>query len=342
MDYTGPREVSVLEPIGGAIEKTREILFQPFDIGKWFVIGFCAWLSVLGQGGGSNGGGFDGGGGGGNIQQELQHAKNEIVQHLHIIIPVALTIAVIVIIAAVVFIWLRSRGEFMFLHCVGWNVAEVATPWRYYADQGNSLFLFNLSLGFLGAALGLVFIIPVIIILIPWIKSDFEYFPTGQIVSISLLVIGFILSMIIIGYIKTITRDFVVPIMYLRRCRVSDAWREFGNLFAVNKKPFILFLLFLIIVNLVLWALLVGAGLITCCCGFILFMIPYIGTVAKLPIHVWRRAYSALFLAQFGPEYDVFPKPIPYAPTDSVSSGLPVSPEMNWPPQPPIPPRDYY
>ena len=50
MDTIQPREISVIEPIGAAFEKTKEILFKPFDIGKWFVIGFCAWLATLGNG----------------------------------------------------------------------------------------------------------------------------------------------------------------------------------------------------------------------------------------------------------------------------------------------------
>jgi hypothetical protein len=52
MDTTQPRDISVIEPIGAAIEKTKQILFQPFDIAKWFAVGFCAWLAALGNGGG--------------------------------------------------------------------------------------------------------------------------------------------------------------------------------------------------------------------------------------------------------------------------------------------------
>ena len=38
MDTLPPPKISVLEPIGAAIEKTKQILFQPFDIGKWFTL----------------------------------------------------------------------------------------------------------------------------------------------------------------------------------------------------------------------------------------------------------------------------------------------------------------
>jgi hypothetical protein len=48
-------------------------------------------------------------------------------------------------------------------------------------------------------------------------------------------------------------------------------------------------------------------GLLTCCVGLILIIIPYIGTVITLPVWYWFRAFSLEFLAQFGEEYDVWP-----------------------------------
>ena len=59
---TRPVEINVVEPISPALERVKRMLFQPFDLGKWFVIGFCAWLACLGEGGGS---GFHVPGGGG-------------------------------------------------------------------------------------------------------------------------------------------------------------------------------------------------------------------------------------------------------------------------------------
>ena len=56
----GPRTISVSDPVESAWMGTKKILFQPFDIGKWFALGFSAWLATLLEGGGSfnfNGGG---------------------------------------------------------------------------------------------------------------------------------------------------------------------------------------------------------------------------------------------------------------------------------------------
>ena len=43
---TQPVEISVVEPISPVLERVKRVLFQPFDLGKWFIIGFWAWLGL--------------------------------------------------------------------------------------------------------------------------------------------------------------------------------------------------------------------------------------------------------------------------------------------------------
>ena len=66
-----PDTVSVIEPIGPAIEKVKTILFNPFDLSKWFIIGFCAWLAQLGSANRGGGGGGSGGNGDGDEEEDL-------------------------------------------------------------------------------------------------------------------------------------------------------------------------------------------------------------------------------------------------------------------------------
>lgn len=334
METSLPREVSVVEPIGSAIEKTREILFRPFDLGKWFTIGFCAWLATLGEGGGNFN--FDGGGGGPHsggqsqdFHQELHNLKEGFLENLHIIIPIAIVVVLIIVAISLLVMWLTSRGKFMFLHCVARNVAEVKNPWKRYASQANSLFLFRLVLAFVGMMTGLLFVVPIVLLIIPMVQSDFQALMFAPIAAIALLILFAIIIGLVFSVIMTLTDDFVVPVMYINNCTLVEGWRSFWQLCKANKGKFFLFLLFLILVNIVLgvitFAIVVGACCL-CCIG-IIFMIPYIGTVALLPIHVWRRAYSALFFAQFGPQFDVFAQTDPVVvPTDAI----PVTP-----PQPP-------
>ena len=37
--------ISVTSAIDPAIKRTTQMLFKPFDVKKWFVLGFCAWIS---------------------------------------------------------------------------------------------------------------------------------------------------------------------------------------------------------------------------------------------------------------------------------------------------------
>jgi len=334
MDTIQPREISIVEPIGAAIEKTKEILFQPFDIGKWFAIGFCAWLATLGNGGGVRGGfnfggpGNHSGGGSHNFHQEMNHAKDAILENLPVIASVAVVVLIFILALAFVFMWLKSRGQFMFLHCVAENKGEVVKPWKHYAQQANSLFQFKVVLWLAGSVASLFFVVPLVFIVISFAKTDFKVFAAAGVIPAIFLVLGLFFLAICLGVIKTLTEDFVVPIMRLRACSLVDGWRHFWALCKPNMGTFFLFLLFLIVVHIVIGMIafaVVAAACCMCCVG-IIFFIPYIGTVVMLPLLVWRRAYSALFLAQFGPEYDVFAR------IDSV-----VVPTESFPPVPPVP-----
>src|ERR1700676_990808 len=43
-------QIEIFKPFGEAFELTKKILFQPFDLKKWCVIGFAAFLANLGGG----------------------------------------------------------------------------------------------------------------------------------------------------------------------------------------------------------------------------------------------------------------------------------------------------
>src|SRR5215475_8376017 len=111
------QHISVTDPIGLAIERVRQVLFRPFDLGKWFVIGFCAWLASLGEPGFHGGFNFVSRGGRQGRQglgTWLDQAKDFIVSNLYWIVPLAVTAVVIILALWVLFSWLSSRGRFMF------------------------------------------------------------------------------------------------------------------------------------------------------------------------------------------------------------------------------------
>ena len=73
---TRPSSVSVTDPLTPALRRVKTILFAPFDLRKWFIIGFCAWLSSCGENDGGGGGGGGGGGNGGDWSEARQGIRH--------------------------------------------------------------------------------------------------------------------------------------------------------------------------------------------------------------------------------------------------------------------------
>jgi len=295
-------KVSVIDPISPAIERVKTILFRPFDLGKWFVIGFCAWLAYLGRGGG-------GGGGGPNFQhngearQAIEQARHFIIENLFWIVPVAIFVVALIIVLWLVIAWLSSRGRFMFLHCVANNKAEVTIPWTKFRQHANSLFGFRVVLGLIGfgvVALPIVAAIGLIVLMVH------RGGPLMSIIGIVMVILVIFTLSLVFFLIQKFTTDFVVPIMFLRRERCVAAWREFLTILSANKGRFALYILFQIVIALCTSTIVFAAMCLTCCCLACILAIPYIGTVVLLPLLVFGRAYSLYYLRQFGPQFDVF------------------------------------
>lgn len=321
------REINVVEPISPAFEHVKRMLFKPFDIGKWFVIGFCAWLAFLGESGGGINGNF-----GGNdfnktshhAQENFQHdysaAQHFVLTNLIWIIPAAAFLILFCLALWAVILWLNSRGKFMFLHCVALDTAEVTAPWAKYHDEGNSLFWFRVVLTLVGMVLGLPIIVLIAVLVLQMLLHGMPN-PAGILIAIG-LGIFFVLLAIVFAIIQKFTADFVVPIMYLRRLRCVAAWKEFYGLLAAWPGQFTLYILFQIVIGIAIAAIVFAAVILTCCIAGCLMAIPYIGTVLLLPVLIFKRSYSLYFLQQFGPNYDVFPAAPPPSPTPPPSGGL--------------------
>lgn len=297
--------ISVTVPVNQAIERVKNLLFRPFDLGKWFVLGFAAWLANLGETG--FGGNFNlpldhqqGDG----IQREMEQAKEFVLSNLVWIVPLVIAVVAICFVIGVVVLWLNCRGQFMFLHCVAGGKAEVGAPWRKFAREGNSLFGFRLVLGLLA----MIPILPLVVVMCVAIYRMVERGAAD--VTGVLVAVGCFLALIVVGsvfaVIGKLTKDFVVPIMFLRASGCLAGWREFRRLLSGNVGNFIVYLLFQIVLAVATGAMVLVAVIVTCCCAGCLMLIPYLGTVLLLPVLAFKRSYSLHYLAQYGREYDVF------------------------------------
>jgi hypothetical protein len=307
--------LSVIDPIGPAIQRTNRILFQPFDFGKWLRLGFCAFLMGLADGGGGGGGGGSSGPGSGTGGgPDLDRVMEWISENLVVIVVV--TVALVFFVSAIVLLitWLSSRGRFMFLDGVVHNRGAVVAPWHEYRREANSLFLFRVSLGII-ALLEVVLILG-LCSLVAWpdIQSrEFGSYGVGAVVMGISMFVAFVITLAAISILLT---DFVVPIMYLRRVTVTAAWAEFRTSFLVGNTPtFLLYFLMKIGIGFVTGFVALIATCLTCCIA----LIPYVGAVILLPLTVFVQAYPLYFIEQFGPAWRIFPTDAPPQDTDPMT-----------------------
>lgn len=306
--------VEYIQPLSRAFERMKRELFSPFDLKKWFVIGFTAFLAGFGEFHSS-----------GNLQFPNSSFRRRSKVNLEDVlyfpqrawewlgdhpgwaafIGFALFLGFII---GTILVWLSSRGKFMFLDNVIKGGARVAAPWHEYKKEGNSFFFWNFGLGILLFAIAIVYIGYCIFTL----QSIYERTGGGHglIWPAVLAGAGFLSITLVGGFFFILLRDFIIPIMYRDRISTMDAVQKFSGLFSSEFAHFIGYGIFLLVLSILIsiGILLIGCG--TCCIGFVILAIPYIGAVALLPISYTFRAFSVEFLEQFGPDYELFPKPV--------------------------------
>lgn len=295
-------------PLSKGWTRMKKALFQPFDLGKWFTLGFAAFLAGLADCQGSSGGNYS------NHRNKFdwdeflnfpQTAHDWLVGHP---IYFALIIFGIVILFAimVVLTWLSSRGKFMMLYNVVNDRAEISKPWGEYRKEGNSLFLWRFVFGLFATSLIILFLL----YCFNTIKNLHQNDAEGAILvwGILRMVVLFLGYCFTIGYISLFLNDFIVPIMYKHRVSASRGWMIFFQILWRYIGYFIVYGIFVFVLTIGVVISIVIACICTCCLGFILLIIPYISSVVLLPISYTYRAFSVEFLEQFGDDFHVFPK----------------------------------
>ncbi len=293
----------------------KRMLFAPFDLARWFSLGFCAWIAAIGSGG-CNGASFpdknvikswqkDPEAGAGTLLNEVQ-SQYRTFMDAHpgmtaMIVVAALTALVLVVAWMLVATWLRSRGAFMLVH--RWHHPDdtVSQSWAVGRGLGRSLFLWRVTFGSLmflllaGMAGALLITVGV-----PFFNA--KVLPPGGLPWLVGLGGALLLLMLSWGTVGLMLDAFVVPVMYWRRVGVLDAWRVV--LAFCNEQPLA------VLIYLLLWPWLVLAGMLafgllalcSCCLLCIPLMLPYVNQVAMLPLTLLFRGVGIRFLKQWRPD----------------------------------------
>jgi hypothetical protein len=328
--------ISVTDPIGPAINRAGFMTFKPFELGRWFVIGFVAFLAQLGSGGGGGNFNIRWPGGGGprrppGSPDPLNQAWNWVMANLPLVLSIAVVVILLVVTLWLLILWIGSRGKFMFIHAVATNRAEVVAPWKQYRRLGNSLMWFHVGLGAIGWIA--ILIIGASVLLVAWPDIQARDFGPNAVNAVILGAVMFVPTVIVLGLVSWATNTFVTVIMYAGGIGVLAAWREFrANVLHRHVGAFLLFLLMQIVFGIAIIICQFILGCATLCLGFL----PYLSTVVALPLHIFMRCYSIYFMQQFGPPYVIIQEPV-------AAVGFPVIgvqyPHQQQPPYPPYPPQ---
>jgi len=304
-------KIEIFKPFGEAFELTKRILFQPFDLTKWLVIGFAAFLANL-SGSGVTGFRPPAGSNWMNHVPTDQENVRSFIEQIGPTSAIAIGIGILVLVAMIVVLaWLSARGRFIFTDCIVRNRAAIVQPWHEYRIEGNNYFIFWLFAAFVIIALVVAFIILPLVPVFLLGHRDRHIF-SGETLLFVLFCIGFFVLMFVFAMLM----QFVMPVMYRRRCKAWPAFLDVVGLFGNYFGPFVLYFLFSIVLGIATVFVVVAATCATCC----IVAIPYVGTVILLPLFVLLRSFLLCFLRQFGPDYDVWagipqPEPPPIPPS---------------------------
>ena len=308
------QQIQIIPPFQAAFEWMKTMLFRPFDFGKWLTVAFAAFIAGNMGGGGS----FSRLGRLGNGDWKYRSHTYGNGPHWDatpLIVASVIAIILVVLVLSVVWMWVSARGKFIFTDCIVKNRGAIGEPWKEYRREGNSFFLFSLVI--VCGALVIVGIACVFLWLLFFGMRGDHSGPGMVIGIIGLIVVGliWIAFALFFGLVST----FMVPVMYRRRCSAREAFVDVAKLISRNPGPFILFVLFGIVLALAVAVLGTMLACLTCCIGGL----PYISTVLLLPAIAWLSTFKLLFLRQFGDQYDAW-----------ANAPMATAATSTWPPPP--------
>jgi hypothetical protein len=308
-------------PFQHAFDHTAQLLFKPFNIGKWFALGFSAWLaSFLAGGNGANfnwpGNNYSSSSHSGNTAGMAKAGFEFLDKMLSLGLPFWLLVLALVVLLlcllTFIFIALGCRGQFMFLDNVIHDRDNVAKPWKEFSRQANELTLWHT----------LFSLLPLLIIFVFMGFALATFWPDLQSRSVPALtaylpwVISFVVIVLLfvpLGIFIFFLHEFGVPYMAKHRCSAIKAFACIWHLLKTRPLDCLVFLFIRFFMGIAYVIIAVMTGCLTCCLGFL----PYLNTVLTLPYHVFRQTFTLDCLAQFGPEYTLWPiiPPPPFLPS---------------------------
>jgi len=299
-----PSEVSIMKAMEAGWGRMVRMLFKPFDISLWCMMGLAAWILSFGQSGEPLGTTIRlftefYGKGDHSAASGLPWANGFGAVHTGLLF-IAGGVLILVLGLTLVIQWLSCRARFVVLDQIVHKRGDFVGPWRRYATQGLSLFGWRLAFGFIAA--GIVGGIAAMVIMSVGGFPAFRQ-PSGIDWKVIIMAAMVLLPLLLVlAFIVSLLDNFVVPIMYWEECTATAAWKIFLHMARGYTAPIMNYFLMQFVLGLAL----AGVIIITCC-GFCTLLIPYVGSVVLLPATVFMQCYTLAFIAQINPRYSIGP-----------------------------------
>jgi hypothetical protein len=297
--------------IDDATEKTKGFLW-PF---KWSVWWRIAVISL-----------FTGGLGGLNFPYSSNNYTNpidssQLATGFSELAGIILWLILAFILVAIVFTFLSSVFQFVFVRCLSENKFMLRK--NFAENIGNGLRLFGFWIVMIIAAIIAALVFFVLIL------SAGGLFHAPNILLIIPAIILFLLVLLIIGIIGLFTTDFVVPVMLKDNCGIIEGWKKCWGILRNSPSQSIVYLVMRIIISIVLAIILLvfvivvvlaiglpflalihlsGLGLafsplhITLLAIILIIAIPIL-LIISVPFNTFLRVYSLSVLGKMNPEY---------------------------------------
>lgn len=228
--------ISAADSVSPAIQRTKVLLFRPFNWGTYLKLGLIALITegFAGNFSSSNNGSHSSG------QVPSIHAPFCSGMQCVVAIAMCLLLAFVVL----VIFYFVTRLRFAFFHCLVHNTTEIRPGWWLYRAPAVRFFWLNILVG-------VCFLLVIALTALPFISGFLRLyhetqhgdpFNLGLLLSLllPLLPIIFLLALAAIAT-DVVLRDFMLPHFALENATAGEAWSRVWARISAEKRQFIVY-----------------------------------------------------------------------------------------------------
>jgi hypothetical protein len=235
------------EALNEALEKTNELLLKKFNLTFWLKLAVVVFL--VSGGGGFN---FNTGFGGGNKSQTPM-------ADFTAMLPLIVAILAVIMVFALILSFIKAVFQFIFIETVSSGSVELVKGFKRNLDAGFNLFLFELGLLIATLFLLAVTLGPIIYLLV---KGGLAARTIPLLIAIAAGIVIFMIVTCVMSLIGMLTNDFALAIAFAEKKGVIASWRRLWGLMKANTKQFGVYILVKIALAILATIVLMIVGLL--------------------------------------------------------------------------------